>query len=61
MTDLLSIRRDISGYRALLRTEFSDAGRQLISDLLLQARAEEATTESAVRGEVHAVRDSNRA
>lgn len=61
MTDLLSIRRDISGYRALLRTEFSDAGRQLISGLLLQARAEEATIESADKVDEHALRNSDRA
>src|SRR6185312_2487720 len=47
MPDLVSIRHDISNYRALLRTEFTDAGRRLISKLLLNARAEETLTESA--------------
>ena len=47
MPDLVSIRHDISNYRALLRTEFTDAGRRLISNLLLNARVEEAMTESA--------------
>jgi len=61
MVDLLSIRRDISRYRALLRTEFSDAGRRLISELLLQARADEAIADGRVKVEQPAVRNSDRA